>query len=91
MKKMQLKYFYSEINPYTNESVLKKTVSDRDKNIFLDIHFVDSNEKIGIALIDVLYLLRCSLMHGQISPDKNAMEVYEYAYEILSMILKKMI
>lgn len=90
-KRSHLKYFYSEINPYTNESVLKKTVSDGDKNIFLGIHFVDSNEKIGIALIDVLYLLRCSLMHGQILPDKNAMEVYKYAYEILATILRKML
>ena len=30
-------------------------------------------------------------MHGEVSPDKNAMEVYKYAYEILAMILKKMI
>ena len=45
-KKFQLKYFYGEINPYTIESVLKKSVSDRDKNIFLNIHFIDNNEKI---------------------------------------------
>lgn len=90
-KKFQLKYFYEEINPYTIESVIKKTVSDRDKNIFLNIHFIDNNEKISMALIDILYLLRCSLMHGEVSPDKNAMEVYKYAYEILAIILKKMI
>ena len=90
-KKFQLKYFYGEINPYTIESVLKKSVSDRDKNIFLNIHFIDNNEKILMALVDILYLLRCSLMHGEVSPDKNAMEVYKYAYEILAMILKKMI
>lgn len=90
-RKLQLKYFYGEVNPYTIESIIKKSISDNDVNIFLDIHFVDNNEKIGIALIDILYLLRCSLMHGQVSPDKNAMEVYKYAYEILSIILKKML
>ena len=86
-----LKYFYGEINPYTIESVLKKTVSDKDKNIFLNIHFIDNNEKISMALVDILYLLRCSLMHGEVLPDKNSIEVYKYAYEILAMILKKMI
>lgn len=90
-KKLQLKYFYGEINPYTIESVLKKTVSDKDKNIFLNIHFIDNNEKISMALVDILYLLRCSLMHGEVLPDKNSIEVYKYAYEILAMILKKMI
>lgn len=90
-RKNQLKYLYAEINPYTVESIIKKSTSSKDVNVFLDIHFVDNNEKISIALIDVLYLLRCSLMHGQVSPDKNAMDVYKYAYEILSMVLKKML
>lgn len=54
-KKFQLKYFYGEINPYTIESVLKKSVSDRDKNIFLNIHFIDNNEKISMALVDIYY------------------------------------
>lgn len=86
----QLKYFYKEIHPYTVETIIKKDKSSNDRNIFSDIHFVDNNEKIAIALIDVLYLLRCSLMHGQVSPDNNSMEVYKYSYEILSAILKKM-
>lgn len=90
-RKSQLKYFYNEIHPYTIETVIKKGKSERDRNVFLDIHFVDNNEKIAIALIDILYLLRCSLMHGEVSPDNNSVEVYKYAYEILSMILKKML
>ena len=43
-----------------------------------------------VVEIEVLYLLRCSLMHGEVFPDNNAMEVYKYAYSILAAILKKM-
>ena len=49
----------------------------------------DIKENRGV--IEVLYLLRCSLMHGEVSPDKNSAEVYRYAYEILAIVLKNLI
>ncbi len=90
-RQAQLKAFYKEINPYITESVIKRNPVENDKNIYNDIHFVENDEKIAIAIIDILYLLRCSLMHGEVCPNKNTMKVYQYAYEILSVILKKML
>ena len=80
----QCKAFYNEICPYVIESVLRK---DRDNNII----FVAERAKVSREVIEVLYLLRCSLMHGEVSPDNNAMEVYKYAYYVLAEILKKML
>lgn len=56
-----------------------------------EYNFVDDNNKISRGIVEILYLLRCSLMHGELSPDNNAKLVYQYAYEILRMILKKLV
>ncbi len=78
----QSKAFYKEVCPYVIESVLTK---NRDN----DIIFITERSKVSRGIIEVLYLLRCSLMHGEISPDNSSMEVYKYAYNILSIVLKK--
>lgn len=80
----QCKAFYKEICPYVIESILRK---DRDNNI----SFISERSKISRGVIEVLYLLRCSLMHGEVIPDSNSSEVYRYAYYVLSTTLKKMI
>lgn len=80
----QCKAFYKEIRPYVIESVLTK---DRDNNVV----FIAERSKVSRGIIEVLYLLRCSLMHGEVTPDNNSLEVYKYAYNILSSILKKML
>lgn len=80
----QCRAFYKEVCPYVIESVLEK---DRDNNI----QFVAEREKVSRGIIEVLYLLRCSLMHGEVMPDNNSSEVYKYAYYVLAEILKKKI
>lgn len=80
----QCKAFYKEICPYVNESVLEK---DCDNNVV----FITERAKVSRGVIEVLYLLRCSLMHGEVTPDNNSLEVYKYAYYILAAILKKMV
>ena len=78
----QCKAFYKEVRPYVVESVLRK---DRDNNII----FINERSKVSRGVIEVLYLLRCSLMHGEVTPDNNSLEVYKYAYYVLAEVLKK--
>lgn len=80
----QCKAFYKEICPYVTESVLTK---DRENNI----EFIPERSKVSRGIIEVLYLLRCSLMHGEVSPDNNSGEVYKYAYYVLAATLKKLL
>ena len=47
-------------------------------------------EKISEAIVIILYMLRCCLAHGDISPDESANEVYKYAYEVLCAPLRKL-
>ena len=46
--------------------------------------------KISKAIVIILYMLRCCLAHGDISPDESANKVYKYAYEVLTTPLKKL-
>lgn len=80
----QCKAFYKEICPYVTESVLTK---DRDNNII----FISERAKVSRGIVEVLYLIRCSLMHGEVTPDSNSSKVYKYAYYVLAAVLKKMV
>ena len=80
----QCKALYKEICPYVTESILTK---DHDNNIV----FIPERAKISRGIVEVLYLLRCSLMHGEVSPDNSSNEVYQYAYFVLAATLKKLV
>jgi hypothetical protein len=79
----QCKAFYKAICPYITESILGK---DHYNNIV----FISERANVSRGIVEVLYLLRCSLMHGDVSPDSSSNEVYKYAYLILAAILKKL-
>ena len=79
---------YRSVSPYLIESVLMNT------DPFIDcsgIKFIEDTTKVSRGIIDVLYLLRCSLMHGDIETNALAMDVYKYAYYILTAVLKKLV
>lgn len=80
----QCRAFYREICPYVIESVL---ANDRDNNVI----FIPERAKVSRGIIEVLYLLRCSLMHGEVYPNDSSIEVYKYAYYVLATILKKLL
>lgn len=88
---------YRMVCPYITESILSSEKgaqdhgSEKNTKTLGDIGFVNDNTKISRGIVEMLYLLRCSLMHGELSPDRNASEVYKYAYGILAKTLKKLI
>jgi hypothetical protein len=79
----QCKAFYGQIKPYQTECVIAKN----RENVPV---FVEERSEVSRGIVEVLYLLRCSLMHGDVHPNKVSSEVYKYAYYVLSAILKKM-
>jgi len=79
----QCRAFYQEVRLYIIESVLTK---DKGNNVI----FVSERAKVSRGIIEVLYLLRCSLMHGDVYPDFNSSKVYKYAYYILSAVMKEL-
>lgn len=76
-----------DINALINKS------EEKFKKINIADLLICVNNAIDISrgVIEVLYLLRCSLMHGEVTPDNNSLEVYKYAYYVLAEVLKKMV
>ena len=78
---------YKKLTPYINSSVL----ATGDQKIAIGIYnFINDTGKISQAIITILYMLRCCLAHGDVSPDETANTVYRYAYEVLVAPLKKL-
>ena len=69
---------YRELTPYRNIKQI---------GVY---NFINDVGKISEAIIIILYMLRCCLAHGDISPDESANEVYKYAYEVLCAPLRKL-
>ena len=86
-QRAQCEECYKELIPYRITSVL---ASGQDTKQIGAYNFVDDAGKISEAIVIVLYMLRCCLAHGDISPDESANEVYKYAYEVLCAPLRKL-
>ena len=78
---------YEDLRPYICESVLD---TSEDAKKIGQYGFVNDADKISKAIVIILYMLRCCLAHGDISPDESANKVYKYAYEVLTTPLKKL-
>lgn len=82
---------YAELRPYIVESVLAPDGNPEDNPFMMGSYsFVNDTNSISRAIVLVLYLLRCCLAHGDISPDESTNRVYRYAYEVLLAPLKKL-
>jgi len=86
-QKEQCEECYKELTPYRITSVLASGQETKQIGVY---NFVNDAGKIGEAVIIILYMLRCCLAHGDISPDESANEVYKYAYEVLCAPLRKL-
>ncbi|MCD4681481.1 MAG: hypothetical protein K8S00_13945 [Bacteroidales bacterium] len=87
IQKKNLKYCYEEINPHKSISLLTHEV---DYIQIGSYQFIDDIDKICKGVITALYLLRNSLFHGQIIPDKETNKVYEPAYHILHKLVEEL-
>lgn len=75
---------YTQLTPYLITSVLSTSQNAKKIGAY---SFLNNTAKISEAIVIVLYMLRCCLAHGDISPDEAA---YKYAYEVLCLPLKKL-
>jgi len=78
---------YEQLIPYRLTSILSSEETAMRMGAY---NFVNDVGKISEAIVIVLYMLRCCLAHGDISPDESANEVYKYAYEVLRAPLRKL-
>lgn len=84
-QKFELKALYEECNPWKNEDVISPNSTGIKIGQF---YFIDDIDKITKAIIEILYLLRNTLFHGEVLPDKERNRVYEQAYQILKTLIQ---
>lgn len=82
-----LEYCYNEINPKKPICLISR---DKDHINIGSYDFINDLDKLCKGIITVLYLLRNSLFHGQIIPDKETNKVYESAYRILHKLIEEL-
>lgn len=81
---------YNEVNP---RRVVDLTTPKSKNAITLDkgCYFIDNKEDIYCAIIEILYLMRCKIFHGEMIPDENNKDIYKYGYLILSTLVTKIL
>lgn len=84
-QKDYLRAFYDGVKPKLTENLLK----DEEPNTQMgEYTFSDDTTFLAKGIIEILYLIRNSLFHGSITPDKETNRIYERAYQILKMIVE---
>ena len=91
-QKNTLLNFYKQINPWFPCSLLFDSSRDSVINKIQcgNTYFTSDRVLLAKGIIECLYLLRNTLLHGELTPSEDALSVYKPAYEILSGIVKKL-
>jgi hypothetical protein len=79
---------YTEItikNAKTITGKLKAVVSGVD---FGDLVFVNDSKKVFAGLFEIIYQVRCLLVHGDLEPTEENHEIIKYCYLILADLMK---
>jgi|GEM_PF-6951326 len=77
---------YEHVNPY---KVRDLTGGDEEPAITCGTHvFRCGTEFLFAGVVEVIYLMRCSLFHGELVPTRKASECYEPAYRIVRRFLE---
>ncbi|MBX2997844.1 MAG: hypothetical protein KF893_04990 [Caldilineaceae bacterium] len=83
-----LRQCYTAINPRNPISLISRDLTEDNSIRMGTYHFINNPDLLCKGLIEVLYLLRNGLFHGEIVPDRDTNAVYEPAYRILHMLIQ---
>lgn len=72
-------------NPKTKTGKLKKSVSGIDIG---EIVLVDDEQKIFAGIFEIIYQVRCQLVHGNLDPTDENLDTVKYCYFILYDLLR---
>lgn len=79
---------FMEIDPRKKENMIR---TKRGNSIKLgEFYFTNQIDLVSMAIIQILYLLRCKLFHGELQPNGNNLKAYEPAYHIMRILNKSL-
>lgn len=87
-QQMNLRQCYTAIHPRNPISLLSRDHTPENSIRMGTYHFINDPNVLCKGIIEILYLLRNCLFHGEIVPDKDTNAVYEPAYRILHMLIQ---
>ena len=70
------------------ETILRRKRQHNIIEISSNFRVEGNNDRLFAAYIEILYQVRCLLVHGNLPPDKKNERVIKYLYLTLSMIMK---
>ncbi|MFM2224258.1 MAG: hypothetical protein RJA07_460 [Bacteroidota bacterium] len=87
-----IKRIFLEIDPNKPKDLIAKK-GNKSSSIIMDkekkIYFINEPDLIANALINILYTLRCLLIHGELDPTDINIEIYKRAYYIINPIIQE--
>lgn len=90
--KANIRQCFANINPDKLSDLVSKSKIKADF-IELDnidkIKFINDTELIAKGIIEILYILRCVLFHGELDPTAINHAIYEHAYHILKPLIQE--
>lgn len=84
---------YENIDPRKPISIISSGGTKKNSIIFKSQHnckIINDTDTVAKACIKVLYILRCTLFHGEITPSDTNKEIYANAYKILKLIINEL-
>lgn len=72
-------------NARTSTGKLKRSVSGIDLG---GIVLIDDHQKVFAGIFDIIYQVRCQLVHGNLNPTEENLDTVKYCYFILYDLLK---
>ena len=72
-------------NAKTSKGKLKASVSGVD---FGELVFINDSKKVFAGLFEIIYQVRCLLVHGDLEPTEGNHEIIKYCYLILADLMK---
>lgn len=93
IRKEDLLLFYKKINPrlIINYEELNPNIGFCIDEVHRQVYFINDLNIISEGIIEIIYLLRCKIFHGEMTPNENNKLIYRYAYNLLNIIVKKVI
>jgi hypothetical protein len=79
---------YRNVNPYNARDL---TAGDAELIICGTHQFRCGPEFLFAGVVEAIYLMRCSLFHGELNPTREASECYEPCYRILRRFLESVV
>jgi hypothetical protein len=79
---------YTEITIKNAKTITGKLKASANGVDFGDLVFINDSKKVFAGLFEIIYQVRCLLVHGDLEPTEDNHEIIKYCYLILADLMK---